>query len=374
MKKLIMGVLLAMTTFSAAQADIVRVETAYSASADIHRFYFIDENGGERYLDGNRGHNFGQALEHVLNEFGAAAARATVTAQSASVIDSAHPGTTVTDAFVDVRLSNGQTVRLVVDLSLYYNDGSAAKESEIRTALNNAEGITLTYGQTYGSYGLEFTYAGNTYTTVATLTQAAYDAGVASVPATDVTSNDAMVLAAARLRATANLRIQDPTQSVIESNFQSRLTQIAHRGTNPNYGTGTITAGTWNHTHLTRNDIHTGVSGTVYGSTTLNHGYYHRNVRSTGTVVVSVDRKNGADNTYTRRWDTGWVANTIPSVNTAIEGSVYTLIDTLLDDVWNDGWDEGWHAGYSEGFNDGYSEGHRDGFAQGYTAGVAAVN
>ena len=72
MKKIIFGALLGSTMLAgAAQADIVRVETAYNMDADIHRFYFIDENGAETFEDGNAGDSFGAALERVINSVGA---------------------------------------------------------------------------------------------------------------------------------------------------------------------------------------------------------------------------------------------------------------------------------------------------------------
>ena len=77
MKKIIFGALFASTMFaSAASADIVRVETAYNPTSDIHRFYFIDETGSETYHDGVAGSGFGASLEHVITVVGSANAAA----------------------------------------------------------------------------------------------------------------------------------------------------------------------------------------------------------------------------------------------------------------------------------------------------------
>lgn len=71
MKKIILGVLLAMTTFGTAQADITAIDTAYNSATDQHRFWFVDDGVDILVHTGDEGVSFGAALEAAVNRIGA---------------------------------------------------------------------------------------------------------------------------------------------------------------------------------------------------------------------------------------------------------------------------------------------------------------
>ena len=72
MKKIILGILLALTTFSSAHAGIERIQYRHSESHDFYRFYFTDEDGVRTEYDSTRGagQSFADAVEEVVTNYG----------------------------------------------------------------------------------------------------------------------------------------------------------------------------------------------------------------------------------------------------------------------------------------------------------------
>ena len=318
MKKLIFGILLTATTIGTAHADIVRIETAYNSNADIHRFYFIDEAGVETFHDGDVADSFGAALERVINSVGGAS--------------------------VHVETVTGNGYRAVT---------ASADNLNGRIVSNGNYVVTL-------SNGVVYRYAVDVPT---------------GAPATDVTSNDAAAIAAARHRgrqsytAATNAQVSAGWQSNNEGIGFDNAAQRAAWNPIGGSAVGSTATDDITQAHVTTYVDTNRATARTWGSR-IYQGYTDRY----GSIVVpgsvTITSRNGVTSSFTYTSSSGtFDLSSESSVLQAYRNLVGRAVDEVATKAFNSGFDNGWAIGFS----DGYDEGFRDGYNVGFTDGVNSV-
>ena len=360
-KQLFAATLLTAGFITPAAADIVRVETAYNSSLQIHRFYFIDENGAETFDDGLAGQSFGAALEQVIHD------RANDDVTIASVVDANGNAVEAGEHLrhngeYTITLSNDrtQTFTIAAPARSYANDGErverAAHFSDRVTFSGTTTDYDLTVNVDTDNLGLSIAdRSGITVVPNAAGTDFSIDASGVTVPdslgeitttLTSIPLTQETLPVGSWIRVGANdgttvAYVYDGTtwqpEALADQTANLQITEL---------------------TQLTQGTIELGdarYANTEYGGY-INRELFraHTNERLRGVLVGQTTDIRSDSITYSGSTD-----SVTHEFSVALSANDEAAISAVIDDSFRTGYADGYEDGYKDGYAFGFEEGAR---------------